>query len=189
MLLLNVPATIGLVVLATPIVRLLFERGQFLPSDTTATAAVLQCYAVGLVGYAAARIASPVFYALGQHRVPVLISTASVGINILASLLLVARMGVRGLALGTSIAALAHGAGAVWLLRRRLRGIDGTRIASTLGRVAIATGAMAAVVVAADRWSPALAPGGSILAQVARLGLAIGAGIATLVLSARLARD
>ncbi len=185
MLLLNVPATIGLVILATPIVRLLFERGQFLPSDTTATAAVLQCYAVGLVGYAAARIASPVFYALGHHRVPVLISTASVGINIVASLLLVARMGVRGLALGTSIAALAHGAGAVWLLRRRLRGIGGTRIASTLGRVAIATGAMAAVVVAVDRWSPALAPGSSIFAQVARLGLAIGAGLATLVLSAR----
>ena len=65
------PATLGLIVLATPIVRLLFERGQFLPSDTAATAAALQFYAIGLVGYSAARIASPVFYALGRSRVPV----------------------------------------------------------------------------------------------------------------------
>ena len=185
MFLLNVPATLGLVVLATPIVRLLFERGQFMPSDTAATAAILQCYAVGLVGYATARIVSPVFYALGQHRVPVLISTASVGINILASLLLVTLLGVRGLALGTSMAALAHGAGAVWLLRRRLRGIDGARLVSTLGRVAIASGAMAAVVMAADRWSPMVVPGGHVVAQVTRLGFAIGAGLATLVLFAR----
>jgi putative peptidoglycan lipid II flippase len=186
MLLLNVPATLGLVVLATPIVRLLFERGQFLPSDTTATAAVLQGYALGLVGYATARIVSPVFYALGQHRVPVLISTASVGINILASLLLVTLMGVRGLALGTSIAALAHGAPAVWLLRRRLQGIDGRRIASTLGRVVIASAVMAAVVMASDRWSLILVPGGNVFAQATRLGLAIGAGLATLVVCARM---
>jgi len=188
MLLLNVPATIGLVVLATPIVRLLFERGQFLPSDTVETAAIVQCYAVGLVGYAAARIASPVFYALGQHRLPVLVSSASVGINVAASLLLVTFMGVRGLALGTSIAALAHGASAVWLLRRRLGGIGGTRIASTFGRVIVASAAMAGVVAAIHSWSLSTLPGGSLAAQVVRLGLSIGAGIATLAVSARLLR-
>ena len=52
--------------LATPIVQLLFERGQFVPADTAATAAALQCYAVGLVGYSAARIVSPTFYAIGK---------------------------------------------------------------------------------------------------------------------------
>ena len=71
MLMLNVPATLGLLVLATPIVQLLFERGRFLPADTAATAAALRFYAIGLVGYSAARIASPTFYALGESRVPV----------------------------------------------------------------------------------------------------------------------
>jgi putative peptidoglycan lipid II flippase len=155
MLLLNVPATIGLVVLATPIVRLLFERGQFLPSDTTATAAVLQCYAVGLVGYAAARIVSPVFYALGQHRVPVLVSTASAHQHSREP----ARRtdGRARLALGTSIAASRRG-------RRRVAaaappaGIGGTRIASTLGRVAMPQrhGGGGG---GGGSWSPALAPG------------------------------
>ena len=71
MLMLNVPATLGLVVLARPIVELLFEHGRFTAADTEATAAALQLYAVGLVGYSAARIISPTFYALRQSRTPV----------------------------------------------------------------------------------------------------------------------
>jgi putative peptidoglycan lipid II flippase len=69
MLALNVPATIGLIALAVPIVRVLFEHGRFLPSDTDAVAAAVRLYAIGLVGYSAARISSPVFYALGRNRV------------------------------------------------------------------------------------------------------------------------
>jgi putative peptidoglycan lipid II flippase len=64
MLMLNIPATIGLFVLATPIVQLLFERGRFLPADTAATAAAARFYAIGLAGYSAVRIASPTFYAI-----------------------------------------------------------------------------------------------------------------------------
>src|SRR5204862_137310 len=56
MLALNVPATIGLIALAVPIVRVLFEHGRFLPSDTEAVAAAVRVYAIGLVGYSAARI-------------------------------------------------------------------------------------------------------------------------------------
>src|SRR5262245_43747273 len=78
MLVLNVPATFGLVVLSPPIVRLLFEHGRFVPADTAATAGALRFYAVGLVGYATARIASPVFYALGRSRVPVIVSVSAV---------------------------------------------------------------------------------------------------------------
>ena len=48
MLMLNVPATVGLIVLATPIVALIFEHGRFTPADTAATAAALVCYAPGL---------------------------------------------------------------------------------------------------------------------------------------------
>src|SRR5262245_13256344 len=85
MMLLNIPAMLGLIVLATPIVRLLLERGHFLPSDTAATAAALQLYAIGLVGYSTARIASPVFYALGESRAPAAVSLASITVNVIAS--------------------------------------------------------------------------------------------------------
>ena len=81
MLMLNVPATVGLMVLAPPIVRVIFERGAFTAVDTAATAAALQFYAIGLVGYSVVRIASPVFYALGQNRTPVMVSVATVLVN------------------------------------------------------------------------------------------------------------
>ena len=188
MLMLNVPATLGLAVLATPIVRLLFERGQFLPGDTAATAAAVQCYAVGLVGYSTARIASPVFYALGGSRVPVAVSISSMAVNVVASLWLVTSLGFRGLALGTSLAALANGGFLIVLLRRRLAGIGGARLAGASAKVGAASLTMAASAWYVERSLAGVAPGGGTLVQALRLGAAIGAGIATLAASAKLLR-
>ena len=76
MVMLNVPATIGLLVLATPIVRLIFERGRFTPDDTAATAVALMCYAPGLIGYSAVKLVSSSFYAMGNSRIPLIASAA-----------------------------------------------------------------------------------------------------------------
>lgn len=188
MLVLNVPATLGLAVLATPIVRLLFERGQFMPADTVATASALQLYAIGLVGYSAARIASPVFYAMGQSRVPVAIGTASIAFNIIASVALVRAAGFRGLALGTSLAALANAGFLLWLLRRRLDGIEGSRLALTLTKVLVASVMMAAAAFASEQFLMRLAPDRALLTQASRLAAAILTGLAVLVLSAKILR-
>ena len=125
MLMLNVPATIGLLVLATPIVRLIFERGRFTPADTAATAAALVCYAPGLIGYSAVKLVSPSFYALGNSRIPVIASAASVAFNIALNLVLVRSLGHRGLALGTAAAALLNAGLLLVLLRARLGGLEG----------------------------------------------------------------
>ena len=77
MLMLNLPATVGLVVLARRSSSVLFERGHFIAADTLATAAALQLYALGLVGYSTARIASPTFYARRHEAgLPVAVSLA-----------------------------------------------------------------------------------------------------------------
>ena len=68
MLMLNVPATVGLIALAHPIVAFLLQRGHFNGHDTTATAAALLFYAPGLLGYSAVKIASPSFYSLRDSR-------------------------------------------------------------------------------------------------------------------------
>jgi putative peptidoglycan lipid II flippase len=138
MLMVNVPATLGLVALATPIVQLLFERGQFVASDTAATAAALQWYALGLVGYSAARIVSPTFYAIRQSRVPVFVSTAAIATNVALSLLLVRWLGFRGLALATSLVAVGNAAMLIWLLRRRLDGLGGRRLPVVFVKIVIA---------------------------------------------------
>lgn len=189
MMVLNVPATVGLVALATPIISLLFERGQFAIDRSTApTAAALMCYAPGLVGYSAVKIATPTFYALRDSRTPVLVSAATVAINLVLNLSLVRVMGYRGLALGTALAALFNASLLLYLLGRRLGGIDGPRIAVTLAKIAVASLVMGAAAYGADAALSGVLPGASLLARFVRVLGAIGAGIAVLAVSAKLLR-
>jgi putative peptidoglycan lipid II flippase len=180
MLVLNVPATVGLIVLATPIVRIIFERAAFTPADTAATAAAVRFYALGLVGYSIVRIASPVFYALGQNRTPVMISVATVLANALLNVALVRVMGYQGLALGTSIAALFNAALLMFFLRRRLDGIEGGRVAGSLVRIVIASAGMGAAAVGANIAAGVWLPGTGLMVQVIRLAATIALAIGVL---------
>ena len=81
------------------------------------------CYAPGLLGYAAVKVASPTFYALRDSRTPVIVSALSVAVNVALNLALVRVAGFRGLALGTAIAATLNAALLLWLLRGRIGGL------------------------------------------------------------------
>ena len=104
-ILLNVPASLGLICLSHPIVSLIYERGHFTKIDTWETGWVLIYYSLGLSAYSAIKLLVPVFYALKQPRIPVTISTITVTLAILFNLLLINQIGYRGLALITSLAA------------------------------------------------------------------------------------
>jgi putative peptidoglycan lipid II flippase len=188
MMMLNVPATIGLIVLAEPIIRLMYERGAFLPSDTIAAAAALQFYAVGLLGYSVVRIASPAFYALGQSRIPVAISVITVLANAALNYGLVHVMGYRGLALGTSIAALLNASLLLMMLSRRLGGIEGRAIAGGLVRIAIATAVMGAATVGIHDLLVAQLPGDRLLPQIIRMAVTIAVALGVLAVAAHLLR-
>jgi putative peptidoglycan lipid II flippase len=184
MLMLNVPATVGLAVLATPIVQLMYERGAFTPRETLATAAALQYYAVGLLGYSVVRIASPAFYALDRNRTPVVVSVITVVANAVLNVILVRTMGYTGLALGTSIAALINAGLLLVLLRRHLEGIEDARIADSLGRIAVASIAMGLAAVWLYGQMSALLPGNALLPQIVRLAVAIAGAVAVLAFAA-----
>ena len=180
MLMMNVPATVGLMVLAAPIVRLLYERGQFTSADTLATAAALQYYAVGLLAYSVVRIVSPVFYALGRNRTPVIVSMVTVLVNASLNLALVRVLGFRGLALGTSIAAIFNGVVLLTLLRRHLGGLQEGRILSSLVRIVIASAVMGGAAFLVGGWMETALPGRSLAWQTVRLGATIGSSLAVL---------
>ena len=188
MMLLNVPATIGLMVLATPIVRVIFERGAFTPDATEATAAALRFYAIGLLGYSVVRIASPTFYAIGENRTPVKVSVATVLVNAGLNIALVRVMGFRGLALGTSIAALFNAAVLMILPRRKLDGIEGGRVLASFLRILVASAAMGAAAAGVDIALGVWLPGTSLLLQIVRLSAAIGVALAVLAAGAHLLR-
>jgi putative peptidoglycan lipid II flippase len=179
------PATFGLVTLAEPIVRLLFERGRFSAADTASTAAALRWYAVGLLGYASVRVSSPVFYAIRQSKVPVIVSLCTIGLSIVINILLVRVMGFRGLALGTSLAVLANGGALLLLLHRRLGSIEHRPLALTFVKTIVASSVMAAVSVSVEHLLARALPGHGTAAQVIRLSAAIAAGLATLTAAAK----
>ena len=188
MLVLNVPATLGLIVLAVPIVQLLFERGRFLPADTAATAGALRLYAIGLAGYSAVRIASPTFYAIGESRVPAIVSGAAILVNVSASVLLVRTIGFAGLALGTSLAAIANAALLLWLLRSRLGGLEGRRLLSTLAKIGASAIVMAIVARAIQRAMDGVMPGAGFAVRAFRLAFSIGGGLTALAFTAKISR-
>ena len=188
MLFLNLPATIGLIVLARPIVSVIFEHGEFLASDTTNTAAALQLYAIGLIGYSIVRIISPTFYAVGRSRIPVMVSAGSVLVNIALNVTLVKILGYRGLALGTSITAIINASVQLFLLRRELHGMEGARIARSFVKVIVASAVMGAVTWGVHAAMLDVLPGASLALQIARLLVTITLSLATLGVVAQVLR-
>ena len=186
MLMLIVPALVGLMVLAEPIVQVIFERGSFAPADTAATAAALVFYTPGLLGYSAVRISVPCFYALKDSVTPTLISVVSVMLNLVLNLTLVQWMGYRGLALGTSIAAIVNAALLYILLNRRIGGLGSGTLLAAVWKIAVAAAVMGVAVVAVQGGLEAVWPHGGLLPALGRLAASIAAGLAVLACAARL---
>ena len=184
MLALNVPATLGLVALATPIIALIFEHGRFTADDTAATARALQFYAVGLVGYSIVRIVSPAFYALRRSRIPVIASFVSVIANISMAFVLVRVMGFAGLALATSIAAIANAATQLFFLRRELGGIQAGRILITFVKTVAAAAPMAAAAWFVESWLRDVIGGNGVARDALRVLGSIVVALAVLSVAA-----
>ena len=102
---LTIPSTVGLMVMAAPVIGLIYQHGRFQASDTDATALALVGYAVGLYAYSAVKVIAPAFYALDRPRLPLIASACAVAANLLLNFSLHHRIGFVGLALGTSIGA------------------------------------------------------------------------------------
>jgi putative peptidoglycan lipid II flippase len=124
-LVIALPATVGLVLLAGPILATLFMYGEFTRHDVNMTALSLACYAVGLLGFILVKILAPGFYARHDTRTPVRIGVIAIGVNMVLTLAFVVPLEVlnipgshAGLALATAIAAYVN-AGLLLLYLRR----------------------------------------------------------------------
>jgi putative peptidoglycan lipid II flippase len=160
----TVPAAAGLVTLGAPIVRLLFQRGEFGVPEALYTAQALVGYAVGLPAFSATRLAAQTFYALGDTRTPVLVGFASVAANVILALALMWPLAHVGLALASSLSSYVNLLGLCWLLRRRLGALGAAEIWRSLART---LGASTALVL----WClwPAAALGGGAIGTIAAL--------------------
>ncbi|MBI4197467.1 MAG: murein biosynthesis integral membrane protein MurJ [Deltaproteobacteria bacterium] len=119
-LFLSIPAAGGLMVLAEPIVRLLFEHGTFSADSTVQTAHALIFFAIGLPFISGVRITSNAFYSVQDSKSPVKTAAVSMGFNLLLALLFMGRMGHNGLALAISLSSFVNLLLQLWVFRRKM---------------------------------------------------------------------
>ena len=120
----NLLASALLIVLAQPIMRLLFERGEFDANATSRSGFALACLAPGLIAFSLVNILARAFYALGDTRTPMKISAVCLGLNLILTVWMVGILAEGGLGLANSISAGVNVGLLIYALRRKLRHLD-----------------------------------------------------------------
>jgi putative peptidoglycan lipid II flippase len=145
-MLLIVPASIGLFVLATPIIALVFEHGAFEPYDTLRTSQALRVYLIGLPFAALEQPLIFAFYARKDTKTPVLVGVLGVVVYVVAALLLIVPLGMLGLVLANSIQLTSHALLMLYLAHRRFDALRNQALGRTALKVAVASLVIGAVV-------------------------------------------
>jgi len=138
-----VPASIGLIVMAVPITRTLFERGKFDRYSTLITADALVFYSIGLFSYSGIKVLVSCFYSLKDTLTPVKIASISLLLNVILSLVLMFPLKIGGLALSASVAGIFNFSALFYALRKKIGCLDGRRILNSFLKVTIAGMVMA----------------------------------------------
>ena len=139
--LMTIPSSIGLMVLAEPIISVLYQHGRFGAHETAESAAALRLYAIGLCGYAALKVLVNAFYALERRRTPMLVSFLAVGLNLALNWTLTVRFnwGHRGLALSTACVATTNFLILYALMRSHLGRLESRAMLALLSKLALAS--------------------------------------------------
>lgn len=179
-LILIIPATIGLMLFAEPVVRLFYERRAFTAESTMMTAGALFWYAPGLIALIFTNLLNRVFYSLGDTKTPVVISIIQVAIDVVLNITLSRLFGLNGLAASTAIgnwfAAFAY----LIFIRRRLGNMQLTSMFTSTVKISMATVVMALIAFATFTYLPI---GNEVIRLVlAILAAAITYGITVLLL-------
>jgi putative peptidoglycan lipid II flippase len=154
MFLLTIPSTIGLMMLAEPIISVIYQHGRFDAYEAAQAGGALRYYAVGLACYAALKVLVNAFYALDRRKTPMIVSFLAIGLNLLFNWIFTFRLGWghRGLAFSTGCVATCNFLLLYALMQRQLGGLESRRMLVTLVKIGLAGAALAAVCAASDHW-------------------------------------
>lgn len=182
-LLLGLPATAALAVLAYPLVATIYLHGETNVRDARMIVAALHAFAVGLVPLVLVKVAAPAYFARQDTKTPFRFGVVAVVVNIVASLATFRLLGHVGLALAVSLAAIVNAA----LLFGGLARVGCYRFSAKLARVGLAAGVATGVMAAALWWFVPGADwwlGANVADRVLALAAAVGGGLAVYVLAA-----
>lgn len=189
-MLMTIPSTVGLVVLAKPIIGMIYERGRFTASDTNQTADALMFYALGLTAYSAIKVLAPAFYALKDTRIPMLASVLSIITNYFVAKLSIEYFGIghRGLALSVSAVAIINFALLFFFLRKKLSGIEGWNLLLAFIKIMIAAALMGAACYFVSEQLTHFLGNQKLLARVLIVTISVGLGVVVFGVTAKLLR-
>jgi putative peptidoglycan lipid II flippase len=188
LLLLVLPTSVGYIVLAQPIVRLLLEHGVMHAHSTALVAGVLRILAIALAPFALFQFFLRGFYALQDTKTPFLVNAASVVIAIAINIVAFHFWQVEGLAAGNAISYVLAGTILGFALGRRSGGLDSARMVRSGGRIAAASAGMGLAVWLTTSLTQSLIDSPSVLAQAAGVGLPVLVGALSYVVLCRLFR-
>lgn len=174
-IIIGLPAMVALFILATPITRLVYERGAFGGEQTAITAGVLACYAIGMIGVGVKELCNRAFWAQKSTKTPMVIGIVSVVVNIALEFPLYAMFGVSGVALASAISASLASLTLILLLRKRVQHVGGRDIITCLCKTVAATVIMSIVLLILTRVFGMVSSTGRSL--IVHLGVAIAAGV------------
>ena len=151
-LLIGVPVSVGLFAIRHDFVTFLYQYKNFSAADTMAVVHVLQFYIIGIIGFFGVRIVSTLFYASEEIHIPFKVGMAAMGLNIVLNLILMQFMGAAGLALASSIAALANITVLLVIVNRKYFPVEWRKCAETLIKALAAAAVMYFAVIRAGRF-------------------------------------
>jgi putative peptidoglycan lipid II flippase len=138
-MLIILPASFGFVFLGKPIIRILFERGQFDFYSTSITQQALFFYSFGLLAYSGIKMLVTCFYSLHDTMTPVKTAALAVALNVMLNLILMWPLKLGGLALATSISAMVNFFMLFFILRRKIGRLDERRLLRSFFRIFLAS--------------------------------------------------
>jgi putative peptidoglycan lipid II flippase len=174
------PASIGYIVLARPIIKALFEGGRFGADSAIATAQALLFYSIGLFAYGGTRILQSCFFALKDTKTPAKVAAMALVVNIILNCLLMFPLKIAGLALATSISGISTFLVLFAMLKKRLGDFGIKDIIVSFLRILLASICMGLVCYFAGKIN--IAVGNSLLQRAVNLALPILAGLLSFVL-------
>jgi len=153
-LLLTIPSAIGLIILANPIISLIYEHGRFDAFATEQTALALRFYAFGLVAYSVDKVLAPAFYALDKRNLPMFVSLCSIVVNFCLNYFFTFRLGLghRGLALSTSMVAFSNFLMLYSMMRYYAGRLETGTMIKTLAKLLVAGALLAGICLAAQQF-------------------------------------
>jgi putative peptidoglycan lipid II flippase len=178
------PASAVSAVLAEPIVRLLYERGDFEADQTPVVASALAAFALGLTFNGTMLMLNRAFFSLQSPWVPTVVAVGNLGLNVALNAALF-RVGVWGIPLATSLVNIAGSAALLVAVRRRLGQVDGRALSSAYVRIMLAS-ALAAGIAFGAWFGLDEALGRSLGAQVVSVGIGVAAAVVAFLGLARL---